>query len=121
VQVLRNPVGRARAWIRQVLNNRILDECILSLAKEEKLMVAFYATDSIMRNFTEAEIFATIARSLKAIPFVLSVENRGFNVLPKWLETVIASEVQIAKLQKLPSCYARKKSVDPPVIIEKII
>lgn len=48
VPSLRTPVGKARGWIRQSLNTHCLEETIMTLTKNEKLVKFFYSGQSIV-------------------------------------------------------------------------
>jgi hypothetical protein len=88
---LRTPVAKARGWIREALNLRVLDEFLLFILHESRLVELFYTPESILRKPDNIVVLMAVLRTLKVLPFFVTVEDNSLNFTPSWVLAMIAT------------------------------
>lgn len=97
VSDLRTPLAKARGWVRHVLNQGLLDDCLAALAQAEpKLLEAFYEADAILRSQQDLAMLLAVSRSLRVLPFRLNVGDPALHRVPGWLELQMAAPSLVA-------------------------
>ena len=50
ISTLRNPIARARAWVRQILNEKHVDESVMFMMAQTMLLKSFYFPGAMLLN-----------------------------------------------------------------------
>eukprot|EP00607_Mallomonas_marina_P003559 CAMPEP_0182439160 /NCGR_PEP_ID=MMETSP1167-20130531/86267_1 /TAXON_ID=2988 /ORGANISM="Mallomonas Sp, Strain CCMP3275" /LENGTH=686 /DNA_ID=CAMNT_0024632797 /DNA_START=16 /DNA_END=2073 /DNA_ORIENTATION=+ len=91
---LHTPLAKARGWIRQILNNRGLEDAITAIKQQQKLVSTFYNHDAIMCHQEDVTALLAIVRSLKVYNFNFTVDSDVLNNHPDWFQTVLNNQLQ---------------------------
>uniref|UniRef100_A0A183CN18 RUN domain-containing protein n=1 Tax=Globodera pallida TaxID=36090 RepID=A0A183CN18_GLOPA len=78
---IHNEIGRARAWIRIVLNEYALDHYISLFSKDTKQMNQFYAVDAFLRDF---ECISSLDALLKRLNGIRIAAPTNSSLLNAW-------------------------------------
>jgi hypothetical protein len=72
VPSLHSPMARARAWVRQILNDGHIDEAVMFMMAQSQLVRAFYYPGALLMNQEEGPALVSVTAATAAISITVT-------------------------------------------------
>lgn len=104
---LLSPLARARAWLRQALNSKLLEESLGFMLAHPAVLNKFFHRDALLCTPDDANILMAVVRSLNALHFNLATDSVVLNYVPKHLHEFLDVSLPAAGSSSSPSASAK--------------